>query len=90
MGDCCHCVFSIKVVKDKNVSSIPKYGLFIPGISWRYIFFNMRELDILQSSLFHASNALSFLRSKVVSSNILGGQNNNNKKKAYYFFLNQS
>ena len=27
MGDCCHCVFFIKVVKDKNVSSIPKYGL---------------------------------------------------------------
>ena len=37
MGDCCHCVFFIKVVKDKNAYSIPKYGLFYPGISWRYI-----------------------------------------------------
>jgi len=50
----------------------------------------MRELDILQSSLFHASNALSFLRSKVVSSNILGGQKNNNNKKAYYYYFFKS
>ena len=47
----------------------------------------MRELDVFQSSLFHASNALSFLRSKVVSSNILGGQKNNNKKAYYYYFF---
>jgi hypothetical protein len=41
----------------------------------------MRELDILQSSLFHASNAFSFLRSKVVSSNILGGEKTTTTKK---------
>ena len=46
----------------------------------------MRELDILQSSLFHASNALSFLRSKVVSSNILGGKK---KKQFIIFFLSK-
>ena len=45
----------------------------------------MRELDIFQSSLVHASNAFSFLRSKVVSSNILGGK----KKQFIIFFLSK-
>ena len=44
----------------------------------------MRELDIFQSSLFHASNAFSLLRSKVVSGNILGGGVG---KPAYYLFF---
>jgi len=51
----------------------------------------MRELDIFQYSLFHASNAFSFLRSKVVSSNILGGEKTTTTKKKtayyYYYFL---
>ena len=45
----------------------------------------MRELDIFQPSLVHASNAVSFLRSKLVSSNILGGKKK--KKKTVYYFL---
>ena len=46
----------------------------------------MRELDIFQPSLVHASNAFSFLRSKVVSSNILGG---GKKKQFIIFFLSK-
>ena len=45
----------------------------------------MREPGIFQSSLFHASNAFSFLRSKVVSSNILEGK----KKQFIIFFLSK-
>ena len=45
----------------------------------------MRELDIFQPSLVHASNAFSFLRSKVVSSNILGGEKKKNKQFIIFF-----
>ena len=47
----------------------------------------MKEVDIFQSSLFHASNAFSFLRSKVVSSNILGGEKKN--QQFIIFFLSK-
>lgn len=49
-------------------------------------FFNMKEVDIFQSSLFHASNAFSFLRSKVVSSNILGGKKKTKTSLLFSFY----